>query len=428
MRYRFLFVSIEALASNLAWQVRKEGHEVKFFIEKEDYREIGDGLLEKSSDWRADVDWADVVVFDDALGQGTKALELRRQGKLVIGGTPYTDRLEDDRAFGQSELKRFGIPTIPQADFNSVDQAISYIRRNPAAYVLKPSGDGQSIKRLLFVGQDEDGSDVIRTLQSYKTTWAHKIKEFQLQQRVFGVEVGIGAFFNGTRFVKPVNVNFEHKRLFPDDLGPLTGEMGTTMFWSAPNRLYRETIAKMEARLAEERYTGYFDLNCIVNAAGIWPLEFTPRFGFPTINIQIEGLLTPIGQFLFDLAAGNECDFRTKPGFQIGVRLRLPPYPYDDLAMLATFGTNVAITFKEQNLPGVHIEDVKCAGGQWYATGIEGCPLVIVASGLTMREAQAEVYRRVAKIEMPNMYFRNDIGAKWEQDGDKLLSWGYLDA
>jgi len=269
---------------------------------------------------------------------------------------------------------------------------------------------------------------VIRTLQSYKTTWAHKIKEFQLQQRVWGVEVGIGAFFNGRRFIRPVNVNFEHKRLFPGDLGPLTGEMGTTMFWSKPNRLFNETIARMEARLAEEKFTGYFDLNCIVNSQGIWPLEFTPRFGFPTINIQLEGMLTPIGQFLFALASGQDCDFETRPGFQIGVRLRLPPYPYDDLPMLATFGTDVAIMFKEENLPGVHIEDVKDVKGQWFATGIEGCPLVIAASGTTMKEAQTEVYRRISKIEMPNMYYRNDIGAKWEQDGDKLLTWGYLSA
>ena len=37
----------------------------------------------------------------------------RSSGKRVVGGTPYTDRLEDDRAFGQSELARHGMALIP---------------------------------------------------------------------------------------------------------------------------------------------------------------------------------------------------------------------------------------------------------------------------------------------------------------------------
>ena len=42
----------------------------------------------------------------------------------------------------------------------------------------------------------------------------------------------------------------------------------------------------MEAKLAAERYVGYIDINCIVNNNGIYPLEFTARFGYPAISIQ----------------------------------------------------------------------------------------------------------------------------------------------
>jgi phosphoribosylamine--glycine ligase len=47
------------------------------------------------------------------LGQGEKAQGLRQQGKKVIGGTPYSDQLEDDRSFGQEELKKAGVNIIP---------------------------------------------------------------------------------------------------------------------------------------------------------------------------------------------------------------------------------------------------------------------------------------------------------------------------
>ena len=235
---------------------------------------------------------------------GTMAEELRQAGKRVVGGSPYTDRLEEDRAFGQQELKAAGVPIIPQENFTSFDEAIRFVGANPNRYVIKPSGEAQNIKRLLFVGEEEDGRDVIQVLEDYKRHLSATVKEFQLQRRIVGVEVAVGAFFNGKEFVTPVCVNFEHKKLFPGDIGPATGEMGTTMFWTGPNRLFNATLKKMESRLAQARFSSYIDINCIVNSNGIYPLEFTSRFGYPAISIQQEGLITPIGEVLQKLADG----------------------------------------------------------------------------------------------------------------------------
>ena len=110
---KFLFVTYDALITDIAWRIKKEGHEVKYYIENPDDKEIGDGFVDKTDSWREHVDWADVVIFDDVLGMGKMAQELREQGKAVLGGTPYTDMLEDDRAFGQEELKKYGIQIIP---------------------------------------------------------------------------------------------------------------------------------------------------------------------------------------------------------------------------------------------------------------------------------------------------------------------------
>src|SRR5512134_3321160 len=332
---RFLFVSLAGLIGDIAWQVLKEGHDVRYSIDAPKEKDIADGFVPKSEDWQADVEWADVIVFDDTLGQGAKAQALRQQGKLVIGGSAYTDNLEDDRSFGQEELKKAGINIIPYWEFDSFDRAIEHVKRNPDAYVIKPSGEAQNVKRRLFVGEEDDGDDVIRMLEAYKKAFSEEIKVFQLQKRVSGVEVAVGAFFTGKTFATPINVNFEHKKLFPGNIGPSTGEMGTSMFWSGPNRLFNQTLKKMEAKLAQEGYVGYIDLNCIVNGNGIYPLEFTSRFGYPTIFIQQEGLLTPTGEFLHDLAAGTLDKFRVKSGFQIGVRVVVPPFPFDDEATFA---------------------------------------------------------------------------------------------
>lgn len=425
-RKKFLFVSIDALISDIAWQISKEGHEVRYFIGAPGSKDIADGFVPKVDNWENEVDWADVIVFDDVLGEGEKAERLRKDGKHVIGGTAYTDRLEDDRTFGQEELKKAGIPIIPYKEFEDFQSAIDFVRANPSRYVIKPSGEAQNIKRLLFVGDEESGEDVIRVLEAYRRVWTEHIKVFQLQKRATGVEVAVGAFFNGKEFIYPINVNFEHKKLFPGNLGPSTGEMGTTMYWSGPNKIFNATLKKLEPKLASEGYVGYIDLNCIVNSNGIYPLEFTARFGYPTISIQQEGMTTPIGEFFYQLARGENVKLKTKRGFQIGVRIVVPPYPFDDQHSFQTYSKDAIVVFQKPTKEGVHIEDVKLINEQWVLTGSSGVALIVVGTGTTMRAAQAQVYSRIKNILIPNMYYRDDVGERWFEDSDRLHTWGYL--
>jgi len=226
----FLFVSLTGLISDIAWQISKEGHEVRYFIADKKERDIADGFVAKSKDWEKDKDWAEIIIFDDTLGQGEKAQALRKEGKLVIGGTAYSDKLEDDRSFGQEELKKAGVNIIPYGEFDSFDNAIEHVTQNPSRYVIKPSGEAQNVKRRLFVGEEDDGQDVIRMLEAYKKAFSDEIKVFQLQRRMIGVEVAVGAFFNGKAFIYPININFEHKKLFPAILGRRRARWGLRCF------------------------------------------------------------------------------------------------------------------------------------------------------------------------------------------------------
>ena len=433
MDTNFLFISADAaLITDLAWQVRKEGHDVIYYIESKTDREIGDGFVPKTDDWRAELDWADVIIFDDIwvgsdVGTGELAQELREDGHAVVGGTPNTDRLEEDRGYAMDVLEDHGVNTIDHREFEDFDAGIAFVEQNPAAYVIKPLGEVQNVKRLLYVGTESDGSDVVDVLKAYKKAWGHRMKGFQLQRKVEGVEVAVCGFFNGTRFIEPVNFNFEHKKLFPGNIGPSTGEMGTSMFWARRNRLFEETLGKLEGWLEGEGYVGSIDLNCIVNETGIYPLEFTPRFGYPTIALQEESFESPTGRFFAALANGREPNLEVHTGYQIGVRVVLPPFPFNDEKTYDENSRNAAIVFETDSRDGVHIEDAKNVDGQWRAAGESGMPLVVTGKGGTMREAREQAYDRIDSIVIPNLYYRDDIGERWiDGDGDRLQAWGYL--
>ncbi len=422
---KFLFISWESLSGDLAWQIKKEGHEVKVYIKSEEDKDVYDGFLEKVTDWKEYTHWADVVVFDD-VGFGTEADNLRKSGKLVVGGSVYTDRLEEDREFGQSEMKRLGMVTLPSWDFNDYDVALKFIEENPGRYVYKPSGFIPSDwKGLLFLGKEEDGKDLHEIIKSNKKVLQKRIKQFQLQKFAAGVEIAVGAFFNGNDFIYPINVNFEHKKLFPGDIGPFTGEMGTLMYWSNPNAIFKLTLEKAKEDIKKSGYVGYIDINCIANARGVYPLEFTTRFGYPTIEVQMEGITSELGEFLYSIAKGEKYDLKTKKGFQIGIVCAVPPFPYDDKSEMNIY-KDLSIIFKKPSLEGIHLGDIKMVDENWRIAGNTGYALVVTGSGTTVDDARKQVYGRIENIILQNIFYRTDIGLGWYHDSDKLQTWGYL--
>ncbi|NJM15455.1 MAG: phosphoribosylamine--glycine ligase [Bacteroidales bacterium] len=410
---------------DLAYAILKEGNLVKMYIDYKPAKQIGDGMVTKSRNWQADIDWADLIIFDYT-GYGKIATELRNAGKLVFGGTEYADNLELDRNFGQSELKRHKVKILDYKEFSNTNDAIAYVDEFPNKYVIKPCGEVQDYKQLLFVGNEDDGGDVKRILKAYQKAWGNDLGVFQLQRKVSGVEVAVSAFFNGHEFIKPININFEHKKLFPKELGVSTGEMGTSMLWKDENPIFEATLKKFEKKLAQDHFVGHIDLNSIVNGNGIYPLEFTPRFGFPQIQIQRAGILEPIGKMLYKISNGESFKILTRKGFQVGLHLVVPPFPYEDTKTFNLFSKDAVVVFKKPMKEGVHPMHLKMVNGEWLITGNSGIVMVVTGTGTTMKEAQKLMYNRTSNILVNNSYYRTDIGDRWAEDSDKLWAWNLL--
>jgi phosphoribosylamine--glycine ligase len=421
----FLFVSKWGETLDLAYTIQNEGHKVKMYIEDAPSREIGYGFIPKIRLWQSYISWAHVIVFD-YVGYGKQATELRQQGKLVIGGTEYTDKLEMDRNFGQEEMKRLKIKILNYSEFSTTEAAIEYVKKHPAKYVIKPSQEMQEFKQLLYVGQEETGEDIIRMLKAYQKTWGDSLGHFLLQKKVSGVEVSVAAYFNGKEFLKPINITFEHKKLFPKELGVSTGEMGTSMFWTDNNPIFEATLQKFEKKLAKEKFTGHIDINCIVNGKGIYPLEFTSRFGYPQIQIQRSGIVQPMGELLYKTASGEHFKIETKKGFQIGVYIVVPPFPYEDKKTFNMFSKDAVVVLKKKNFTGLHPMHLKLINDEWLITGNSGVVMVVTGTGITMKEAQKNMYSRVNNVLVNNSYYRTDIGDRWATDFDRLWAWNLL--
>ena len=75
----------------------------------------------------------------------------------------------------------------------------------------------------------------------------------------------------------------------------------------------------MAPLLREAGYCGYINLNTIVNEHGIWPLEFTCRFGYPGFAILDPLQQTPWADLFRSMITRSAATIATRPGFSVGV-------------------------------------------------------------------------------------------------------------
>lgn len=421
---KFLFVTVFGESVSLAMQLIEEGHQVRFFIKDKKMQDVGRGLVPRVRNWKNHIDWADVIVFDD-VDFGEEIERLRNKGYLVVGGNKFGDRLENDRLFGQKIMQEAGILIPKSWRFRSFKTAIDFIKKRKGRYVLKFCG--QLERYLVYISKFEDGSDMIKVLEYHWLKWPSNRKiDFILQEFIDGIEMAAGAFFNGKHFVYPINISFEHKHFMPGGIGPLTGEMGTSMFYRQDGgRLFRETLAKMEPYLAKTNYRGFIDINSMVTEEGAYALEFTARFGYPQLDIQQELHKTEWGELLYKLAEGTLTEFKVKNDFfAVGVIIGGAGMPFE--ISYNKYGRGLPIYgINEENKKYIKLAQVAFRDGQYLTAG-SGYVLTVNGSGKTMKEAQKKAYKVVQQIVIPNMIYRTDIGDHWEKEGPKLKSWGYV--
>jgi len=428
-----LFVSLDLSGADLAKRLQEEGHNVRFFVEDKDQKENYKGILEKSTDWKKDVKWAGkdgLIVFDNC-GYGKEQDDLRKQGYSVIGGCEYGDKLEHDRQYGQKILSACEIPVISSKGFHSLKKAIDFVKKTKGPWVIKQNGHAD--KLFNYVGGLEDGRDVVDVLNSYCTYEKDECNNIDLQKKIEGVEIGVGRYFNGNDWVGPIEINIEHKDLFAGDMGPKTYEMGTLMWFddNEKNKLFRATLAKLKDFLKFYNFRGDVDINCIVNEKEVHPLEVTTRFGWPATHLHVELMKSPIGEFFKAVADGKQYDVKYKKEYGIVILVATPPFPYQ-IQMKKYSPKGEKIYFKSdmtaEDMTHVHFEEVSMnKDNEYQITGDSGFVLHVTHTGKTVARARENATKIIDKIVIPKKFYRNDIGAKFENgDMKKLKKWGWI--
>ena len=314
--------------------------------------------------------------------------------------------------------------------FTNYDTAIGFIRTTKKRYVYKSNG-ADSERTRNYVGKAEDGADLIAILSHYKSRQAGKtaIADFVLMEYISGIEVGVGAYFNGEHFLQPACLDWEHKHFFTGDLGELTGEMGTIVTYLGAEIIFKRTLLQLETKLKESGYCGYINLNMIANEEGLWPLEFTSRFGYPGYSI-CAALHQDSWETIFqNMLQKSPLYFATSAGFSAGVVLNVPPFPYRYGYEILSKGLPVLFkpSLTETDQKNLHFNEVAKVNNQLVTSGMIGNIATAVGTGISIAAARQQAYELADKVILPNMRYRKDIGTNLiAGDLQQLIDWGYL--
>jgi len=416
---RFLGIGDTVDLGDMYLRLQSAGHDVRVYAADSEGNDVMRGMLAFTDDWRAELDWVrkaadDGVILIETVSLGEVQDELRRDGFNVIGGSALGDRLENNRAYGQSVLRDLGLRTAGSHEFTDFDTAVDFVQRTRRRYVFKLNGSEWSSTRT-YVGEMENGADMVALIRGTQRSWPQEASpSFVLMDHLSGVEVGVGGFFDGEKFLSPANLDWEHKRFFPGDVGELTGEMGTVVTYRGGERMFDQTLSRLAPLLSGSGYCGYINLNTIVNDDGIWPLEFTCRFGYPGFPILDSLHCCGWDQIFRSLIKRDGNRFPTRDGYSVGVVITVPPFPYSHGYDTLGKGRPICFTggLTEADRDAFHYGEVDMRDEQLVTAGMIGYVMVVTGVADSIQAARETAYNRVRKVVIPNSRYRNDIGLR----------------
>ena len=432
---KILIIDIGGCGLDLAIRFQWAGHDVKLYYKPMKYVNVGRGLVSRVNAWQDWMKWADLILMTDLNCYKEELEYYFEQGYPIMGTNKASAELELDRVWGQEILKKCGMQTLPYKKFENCDDAIAHVLAagDGARFVSKPCGNGATALSYASKGPN----DMIFMLERWKKKGSLKTP-FILQEFCQGIEMGVGGWFGPHGFNSIYEENFEHKKLMNDNVGMNTGEMGTALKYCQESNLAELILKPCEDVLSALKFVGNVDLNVMINKDGVWPMEWTMRFGWPAAMIQLSLHLGDPADWLLDLVNGKDSQ-RARFDHAIGVVVAIPDFPYSNLTgaeieNVPIYGINTT------NVADIHFNEVMVGEAPFVRDGkIEreaifvsagDSLLTVVGRGTSVSKAHDKAYNTIKnELEIPNSpLYRTDIGNRLEEQLPELQKLGFAES
>jgi phosphoribosylamine-glycine ligase len=345
---------------------------------------------------------------------------LCKEGFKVCLGGELMFKMENDRMFGIQLAEEMGIESPLWEEFSTAEEGVKFLEENEEkVFVFKPDAEESYLTTVPIISDAKKANKQLREFIK-----AIEIKSpFILQERVPGIEVNVEYFCVDGEPLS-AQINLESKRISSDDKGCMCGcAFDVCRDVPLDSRIVKETVAKFLPFIKENKWTGLFDMNCIIGEDDIWFIEFCARLGFNahpnyftnvsktdcfnTLADMVDGKYKPEVKRLWGASITGYVDHPHE-----GIPMFIPDEVKDKVYIFDGMKNEESDTILE--------------------TGIDGHLVIVCGKGQRVKEAMEDALANMEKLEgIINLDYRAD-GAK---DGyasspikryDALVEWGYL--
>ncbi|WP_185878012.1 phosphoribosylamine--glycine ligase [Blattabacterium cuenoti] len=323
----------------------------------------------------------------------------------IIGPNYYSSRLEGDKIFGKSFMKKYGIRTPEYETFDSYNEAKKFLKKKNNPLVIKFNGLASG-KGVIIAHNQNDYKKAIKNIM-IENKFGKNGKKIIIEEYLNGKEVSILSIFNKKRII-PFLSSKDYKKIGNNDCGLNTGGMGSitpnpymnSAMWTDFNKNILQPT--FEGLISEKlTFLGFLYFGLMIYNNKIYLLEYNTRLGDPEtqslLPLMKNNFLYMLKSFFYE----DKINILWKNYSSCCIVLSSLGYP-------EKYKIGNCISNLDKLEEPFYIAGARKENQQWYTSG--GRVLNVIGIDKNIKYARENAYKKINNIKCNNLYYRKDIG------------------